>query len=74
MKKIDLPAQRERKERMDKQKEQEANRFALMLLIPTKFLKEDLAKYPNGVDEDDIVKLAKKYRVSPVNMALRINL
>lgn len=50
----------------------EANRFAAELLMPHDMIKSDLA---NGIDitnEDDIEKLAKKYRVSAIAMTFRI--
>lgn len=52
----------------------EANAFAMELLMPEPWLRADLAM-TGGVDiEDDkaIARLAKKYRVSPTVMAVRI--
>lgn len=54
--------------------EREANEFAMNLLVPTSFLKADLAKM-GGIDiEDDkaVYKLAQKYKVSVQVMTLRI--
>ncbi len=55
-------------------KEIEANNFALMLLVPSKFLAEDLNKLDYEVEEDDIIQLAKKYKISPLMMSVRIGL
>lgn len=54
--------------------EREANVFALLLLIPQKFIMEDIKK---GIDlgSDEALKaLAKKYGVSITAMAARISL
>jgi len=54
--------------------EQEANLFAIELLMPTAFLKRDL-KAMGGIDFSDdrqIDKLAKRYRVSTSMMAIRL--
>ena len=59
---------------MTSQMDQEANAFAMELLMPADWLRADIAKL-GGIDiEDDaaLAKLAKKYRVSPQVMAIRI--
>lgn len=53
--------------------EVEANAFAMELLMPEKFLRDDIG--PEGVDLfDDVAveKLAKKYRVPKSAMAARL--
>lgn len=55
------------------EKEVEANNFAGMLLIPTKFLEDDLKKEAIDIlDEEVIRKLAKKYKVSEQAMSIRL--
>lgn len=57
----------------DETQEAEANYFAMCLLIPARFIREDLIEM-GGIDyvEDDaIAKLAKKYQVSVSLMVLR---
>ncbi|MBN9535065.1 MAG: ImmA/IrrE family metallo-endopeptidase [Alphaproteobacteria bacterium] len=52
----------------------EANAFAMELLMPEQFLRDDL-KRMGGVDIEDsktIAKLAKRYQVSAGAMILRI--
>jgi Zn-dependent peptidase ImmA (M78 family) len=52
----------------------EANHFAMCLLMPAAWLKADI-RLMGGVDIEDgkaIAALAKKYRVSPTLMAVRI--
>ena len=54
--------------------EAEANAFAMELLMPSDWLRDDIESM-GGIDiEDDakLEKLAKKYRVSPQVMAIRI--
>ncbi len=51
----------------DSAKEQEANRFAAELLMPTDFLKADLKK-----GGSDIPQLAKRYQVSDQAMSVRL--
>ena len=53
----------------------EANRFAAELLIPRDFLEADLeALGPIYADDEKaIANLAKKYRVSPQAMAIRLS-
>lgn len=54
--------------------EQEANLFAMELLMPAEWLRADVQKL-GGVDIEDtntIHKLAKKYRVSDSVMVLRL--
>lgn len=56
--------------------EREANIFAVELLMPTSFLERDI-KALGGIDfadDEDIAKLAKRYRVSHSMMALRLGL
>jgi Zn-dependent peptidase ImmA (M78 family) len=55
--------------------EMEANRFAAELLMPRSFLERDLeALGPiHADDERAIASLAKKYRVSPQAMAIRLS-
>ena len=54
--------------------EQEANLFAAELLMPAKFLKNDLAitKPVDLEDEEVISKLAKRYKVSTQAMTFRL--
>jgi len=54
--------------------EDEANEFAMHLLVPTDFLKAELAKL-GGIDIEDekaVQKLAKKFKVSQQIMTLRL--
>lgn len=54
--------------------EAEANAFAMELLMPEPFLRADIEKL-GGVAVDDeaaVTMLAKRYRVSPTVMALRL--
>jgi Zn-dependent peptidase ImmA (M78 family) len=54
--------------------EAEATHFAMCLLMPTRLLQADIHRM-GGVDIEDgraIGELAKKYRVSPTLMAVRI--
>lgn len=54
-------------------KEIEANTFAGLLLIPTKFLLEDLKEKPiDFLDQEAIKKLALKYNVSEQAMSIRL--
>lgn len=58
----------------DREMCREANAFAMALLMPEDWLRQDVAKM-GGVDiEDDekVGKLAKKYRVSIQVMTLRL--
>jgi len=53
--------------------EMEANLFAAELLMPVGFLDADLAKkVPLNVDDDKIIELAEKYKVSVQALALRL--
>jgi Zn-dependent peptidase ImmA (M78 family) len=53
--------------------EMEANLFAAELLMPVRFLDADLAKkVPLNVDDDKIIELAQKYKVSVQALALRL--
>lgn len=55
------------------EKETEANNFAGMLLIPTKFLEEDLKNEEIDILDEEIIKrLAKKYKVSEQAMSIRL--
>ncbi len=59
---------------MTSQMDQEANAFAMELLMPADWLRADIEKM-GGIDLTDdaaLAKLAKKYRVSPQVMAIRI--
>lgn len=54
--------------------EAEANAFAMELLMPSEFLLRDL-KQMGGIDladDEQVAKLAKKYRVAVSLMAIRI--
>lgn len=54
--------------------EQEANQFAMELLMPTAWLREDARKL-GGIDIGDnkaLDKLARRYGVSPELMAFRL--
>lgn len=54
-------------------REGEANAFAMELLMPAEFLRADLRANPIDLaNPDDLQKLAKKYRVDPTLMAIRI--
>ncbi|MDB5199165.1 MAG: IrrE N-terminal-like domain [Chitinophagaceae bacterium] len=53
--------------------EKEANLFAMLLLMPSKFIKEDLKDGITIADDKRIKELAKKYDVSITAMALRIS-
>ncbi len=55
----------------EKNEEREANHFASLLLIPTKFLKEELDSLTE-FSEDFIFNLAKKYKVSSIAMTIRL--
>lgn len=59
---------------VDREKEEEANTLALLLLVPSVFLDKDLQALNYWVDEDDVTKLAKKYKVTPLMMAKRLEL
>lgn len=54
--------------------EDEANAFALELLIPTKWLLKDISKIGTiDIEDDDIIsRLAKRYRVSNAAMIVKI--
>jgi Zn-dependent peptidase ImmA (M78 family) len=55
--------------------ETEANYFAMELLMPRKFLIEDVRKAGGFIDLTDdrqVIKLAKRYRVSISMMAIRL--
>lgn len=56
----------------DRPTEEEANLFAMLLLMPEKFVAEDVK---NGIDlgnDEYINRLAKKYQVTKTMAALRI--
>jgi len=53
-------------------KEIEANRFAAVLLMPSKFLREALENVSIPVSESVIRELAKKFKVSPQAMQYRL--
>lgn len=58
----------------DREMQEEANAFAMELLMPTDWLRADLAKM-GGVDIENgaaVERLAKRYRVSNSIMAIRI--
>lgn len=57
-----------------KELESEANLFAILLLIPEKFIREDLANGIDLTDDKAIKELCKKYDVSLVTMTKRISL
>lgn len=54
----------------------EANQFAMELLMPERFLRDDLAKIDfdieSGQEGEGVKRLAKKYKVSELLMAQRI--
>ncbi len=61
---------------VDQTQEREANYFAMCLLMPESFLRADLQKM-GGIDlcdPDPLLKLAKRYGVSPAMMAIRIGM
>lgn len=58
----------------DKELEREASYFACMLLIPQKFLKEDMTEDFDLSDDNRIKELAKKYQVPLNAMLLRIQI
>lgn len=51
----------------------EANRFAAEILMPSKFLEEELSRYIDiiDIDEDVIWELAKKFKVTVTAMTIR---
>ena len=55
----------------EKNEEREANLFASLLLIPTQFINDDI-KDLKEISEDFILDLAKKYKVSPIAMTIRL--
>ena len=55
----------------EKNEEREANHFASLLLMPTKFIKEEL-KDIKEFSEEFILDLAKKYKVSSIAMTIRL--
>lgn len=55
--------------------EEEANAFAMALLMPAAWLKKDVEKIRKergGLDEEHVEWLAKRYQVSIVMMTLRL--
>lgn len=52
--------------------EREANYFAMCLLMPEEFLKEDVAKLKDKSLEAAVGELAKRYKVSEPMMTLRL--
>lgn len=54
--------------------EQEANVFALMLLIPSQFLIPELEKGLNLADDTDFDNLCKKFDVTSTMMLARLSL
>lgn len=58
---------------MSKETEREAHLFAMLLLMPKKFIKEDLEKGVDLGSDNDLKVLAKKYGVSSTAMAVRIS-
>jgi len=58
----------------DIKKEQEANAFAAALLMPEKFIREEISKNSFDLsDEDSMMKLAKTFIVSVPAMTFRIS-
>jgi Zn-dependent peptidase ImmA (M78 family) len=55
----------------EKIEEREANHFASLILMPTKFIKEELEGLKE-LSEDFIFDLAKKYKVSSIAMTIRL--
>jgi Zn-dependent peptidase ImmA (M78 family) len=57
------------------EREMEANRFAAELLMPQKFLEEDIQSMGriHADDEEAIARLAKRYGVSKQAMAIRLS-
>jgi Zn-dependent peptidase ImmA (M78 family) len=53
--------------------EQEANLFALLLLMPTKFIAEDLRQPIDLADDTWLKNTAKKYGVSITALTARIS-
>ncbi len=55
--------------------EEEANKFAYELLMPTRMIKSDIAKLDifDMTDDKMLSKLAKRYGVSSMMMAIRLN-
>jgi len=52
--------------------EKEASLFAMLLLMPTKFLKEDIDKGLDLTDDNELKKLASKYQVPLTMAAMRV--
>lgn len=63
-----------KRERGNNTLEQEANHFALCLLMPSKFIQEDLREGINLCDQKVIERLCKKYQVTPAMLIKRISL
>lgn len=55
-----------------KEMEQEASLFAMLLLMPTKFIEQDLNKGFDMGSDEDMKALAKKYGVSLTALVVRI--
>ncbi len=55
----------------EKNEEREANHFASLLLIPTKFINDEI-KDLQEISEEFILELAKKYQVSSIAMTIRL--
>ncbi|MES2382342.1 MAG: ImmA/IrrE family metallo-endopeptidase [Bacteroidota bacterium] len=58
--------------KVDKNIESEANLFAMLLLMPKKFISEDLDRGFDLGSDEDINRLSKKYGVSKTALAIRI--
>lgn len=55
----------------EKNEEREANHFASLLLMPKRFIEEELKK-TKEISEEFIFDLAKKYKVSSIAMTIRL--
>ncbi len=58
----------------EKKMEDEASIFACLLLMPKKFIHEDLKKGLDLGDDEAFKKLCKKYEVSAAQLAFRLHL
>ncbi len=56
-------------------REEEANKFAYELLMPTRMIKSDMARHASFdmCDDKMLAKMAKKFGVSTMMMATRLN-
>ena len=58
--------------KQDWEAEKEASTFAMLLLMPTKFVNEDMKNGMDLTDDYKLKEMAKKYSVSLTTVAMRI--